>query len=155
MTGSPLWEAVWAGDTDAVRRLLAEGADPARGWDGESPLHAAARRDRADLARLLLEADADPDAKGQGYETPLLIAASRGRAEVVSVLLEHGASPYCCDLGGEFPITAARNGGHTEVVRLLEVVQALTYGEPSTEAFDGADGPAAVGADEADVFGDG
>jgi Ankyrin repeats (many copies) len=57
---APLLGAIAAGDLNAVRQGLREGADPnQRGTDGETPLMAAARRGNDAIVRLLLDAGAD------------------------------------------------------------------------------------------------
>ncbi|NIP80977.1 MAG: hypothetical protein GWM90_17875, partial [Gemmatimonadetes bacterium] len=54
-------DAAMRGDVEAVRALLAEGADVnAAQGDGMTALHWAAERGDPDLAVLLIEASADP-----------------------------------------------------------------------------------------------
>lgn len=61
---TPLTVAAGSGELDAVRWLLANGADVnARGGDGGSSLLAAAFLGRAEAARILLEAGADAGAR--------------------------------------------------------------------------------------------
>ncbi|WP_257463312.1 ankyrin repeat domain-containing protein [Archangium lipolyticum] len=79
----------WAGELtpDAVRKLLAEGADVnGRNAQGATPLHLAVRapytkaypRPNLDVVRVLLEAGADPNARTQHGETALLSAFPSG-----------------------------------------------------------------------------
>ena len=57
---APLFAAIAAGDLNAVRQGLREGADPnQRGAGGQTPLMAAARRGNEAIVRLLLAAGAD------------------------------------------------------------------------------------------------
>src|SRR3954454_2095748 len=84
-----------AGDAGTLRLLLDAGADVAHanahGW---TPLHQAAYGDRADLARLLLDAGAPADVSGRGAGgTPLIVALFWGHHAVVDVLLEAGRWP--------------------------------------------------------------
>ncbi len=63
-----LLTAAEKGDEEAVRRLLAAGADVnAKAQNGATPLHEAARRGHTGAVRLLVEAGADVHAKnGRG-----------------------------------------------------------------------------------------
>ena len=93
---TPLHYAAFFGGADAVRALLAAGAQPDADADnrlGVRPLHSAvAVRDHA-AALALLEAGADPDVRQQGGFTPLHAAAHADDAELVALLLRHGADP--------------------------------------------------------------
>jgi ankyrin repeat protein len=86
---SPLLAAVRAGDLDAVRRLLADGANPRLGDGRETPLHAAARRGPLALVETLIAGGAlewQPDPAGR---TPLDVARrgrARERAAIVALL---------------------------------------------------------------------
>jgi ankyrin repeat protein len=84
-----------AGDPDTMRVLLDAGADVghpnAHGW---TPLHQAAYGDRADLARLLLDAGAPADVSARGAGgTPLVVALFWGHRDVTEVLLAAGRWP--------------------------------------------------------------
>jgi uncharacterized protein len=88
--------AAFFGGAEAVRALLAAGADPDA--DAENPLRvfplhsAVAARDREAVAALL-DAGADPNVTQRGGFTPLHGAAHAGDAEIVALLLAHGADP--------------------------------------------------------------
>ena len=90
---TPLLDAVQRGDTQAVRALLEDGADPAaaRG-DGVAALHLAAQEGFDEIAGLLLGAGADPGAVTRiGGYTPLHMASGGGHLDVVRQLLDGGA----------------------------------------------------------------
>ncbi|MGW6689627.1 HEAT repeat domain-containing protein [Streptomyces sp. NPDC054961] len=83
-----LGEAVRAGDTEAVRALLRERADPdAPDADGLPPLCAAVAAYAYGAAAALVEAGADPDRVLPDGTTPLLRAVEGGSPAVVGALL--------------------------------------------------------------------
>jgi ankyrin repeat protein len=85
-----LFDAVLAGDREAVMVQLDAGADPNPfDAEGRTPIMVAARNGRADLVRLLLEAGADPELTDSIGESPLIMAAAHGHAEVCKLLLPH------------------------------------------------------------------
>ncbi|MFB7361881.1 ankyrin repeat domain-containing protein [Streptomyces hydrogenans] len=118
---STLFDAIGAGDEDAVVRALRDGADPEADDDGETALYLAAVADEPGIVRLLLAAGADPGrASGpDGGDLPLCGAACGGHAGTVRALLAAGAHP---DQQEEFGFTAlawAVRLGHAETVRAL------------------------------------
>ncbi len=81
------------GDAEAVRSMLAGGADPniAQG-DGMTALHAAAMEGHTDAVEALLAAGAEVGATTRiGAYTPLHLASRGGHGAVVRALLEKGA----------------------------------------------------------------
>ena len=90
-TDTDLGEAVRAGDAVAVERALADGADPDTAAGNLPPLVVAAVRGDVDVARVLLEGGADPDAAGSDERTALIQALVRGREDVARLLIESGA----------------------------------------------------------------
>lgn len=66
-----LWYASCQGDTNAVRTLLAAGANP-NAAPGYGPLHIAARYGRVEVVRELLAAGAAVDERSQWRVTPLI-----------------------------------------------------------------------------------
>ena len=115
-------EAVKAGDLDAVRTLIADGANVnARYGDGVTALHWAAHQNALDTAILLIEAGAAVNAANDLGATPLWLAAMNGSARMVERLLEAGAEPNVALKMGETPLmTAARSGNLGAVELLLE-----------------------------------
>lgn len=98
----PVWCAAALGDTDDLRRLLADGADPNAVGDQDcTPLHVAAVYGRSDAVELLLESGADPnrlDPHGNGplwtaMHQACLLSCTEGNLTVVRFLLEAGADP--------------------------------------------------------------
>ena len=70
------------GDADAVRKFLAEGADPDTVDDGFPVLYQAAAGGHAALVELLLSANASVDTPNEEGATPLCIAAQNGACVV-------------------------------------------------------------------------
>jgi ankyrin repeat protein len=119
---SPIADAVMAGDLEAVRNLLRDGADvnEAQG-DGLTGLHWAARNNDVEAARLLLYAGANVAAKTRiGAHTPVLVASRGGHAEVLDVLLEAGADPVArTTTGNSAPLHFAAAAGNPAAVEVL------------------------------------
>jgi ankyrin repeat protein len=94
----PLGLAVFFGHPETARVLLAAGADvnsPSRNDFEVAPLHSAcAVRDpatRYELAKLLLESGADPNARQGDEFTPLTEAEQHGDIRLRELLVQHGA----------------------------------------------------------------
>jgi len=124
-TGSEdVLEAARKGEVEAVRLLLAGGADVnIASGDGMTPLHWAAERGESEIARLLLAAGADVTAGTRiGAYTPLHLAAKRGRTGVSRLLIEAGAAVTATTESGVTPLhlAAAADGGEDVVAGLIE-----------------------------------
>src|ERR671934_1462163 len=94
----PLGLASFFGHVDAARLLVGRGAEvnsASRNQMKVMPLHsAAAAQDpdvRYDIAKLLLDAGADPNARQQDEFTPLMAAEQHGDERLQKLLIEHGA----------------------------------------------------------------
>lgn len=116
--------AAMLGEEAEVRRLLRAGADAGGPVsEGTTPLYAASVHGAAAVARMLLEAGAEPDAEsGHGSEgTPLCAAACWGHTETVRVLLEYGADPHLREDGGSgmSPLEWALRGPYPETAEVL------------------------------------
>jgi ankyrin repeat protein len=128
---TPLLRAAKAGDTEAMKVLLAKGADPKIVTKfGITPLMAAAglgskeedttgRKKTEEQAiasiKLCLDAGADVNAADNQGETALHGAAQKGYDHVVQFLADHGAKLDAKDKKGRTPLDAANglmgNGG--------------------------------------------
>ena len=96
----PLGLASFFGHPETVRLLVERGAEvnsASRNAMKVMPLHsAAAAQDpgvRYEIAQLLLDAGADPNARQQDEYTPLMAADQHGDERLRALLLEHGARP--------------------------------------------------------------
>jgi uncharacterized protein len=95
----PLGLASFFGHAEAARLLVERGAavnSASRNSMKVMPLHsAAATLDpdvRYEIAKLLLEAGADPNARQQDEYTPLMAADQHADARLRELLVEHGAT---------------------------------------------------------------
>ncbi len=90
---TPLLHAVLAGDLDAVRVLLAAGANvDDAGPDGVTALMLALIKRHEEIALFLLDRGADPNPGDTGY-TALHLASATGDLAVTEALLAGGADP--------------------------------------------------------------
>lgn len=90
--------AAASGFAAEVRTLLQQGASASGlSREGYSPLHGVVMLGKTDMARLLLDAGADPNAHAPGTSTPLYEAVSGShmdeRLGLTRLLLEAGADP--------------------------------------------------------------
>lgn len=85
----------WKGGTRAIEALLAAGADVNEGNDrGWTPLHAAAYANQSEIAALLIESGAAPDAEAHGAGgTPLIAALFWGHREVADLMGLRSVAP--------------------------------------------------------------
>ncbi|HIF05402.1 MAG TPA: hypothetical protein EYQ64_00155, partial [Gemmatimonadetes bacterium] len=118
-------DAARSGDVDALRSLLAEGADAnTTQGDGMTALHWAAERGHSAVAELLLSAGADGEAQTRvGSYTPLHLASRSGYGPIVRTLLDAGADPDATTTNtGVTPLHLAAGavGGADAVAALLE-----------------------------------
>lgn len=126
---TPLVIAASFGHLDIVSRLL--DFQPFShlidhpGNDGYSPLHWAAFRGRADIARKLVQKGARLTVGGVG-ETPFHVAAKGGNCGVIEVFLE-GGFRYAIDTprnDGHTPLHLAVRGGHIVACSMLLLYRA-------------------------------
>jgi ankyrin repeat protein len=95
----PLGLASFFGHLEAVRLLLARGAEPNSASRNEMkvmPLHSAAATGdpeaRYEIAKLLLEHGADSNARQQDDYTPLMAADQHGDERLRRLLVDYGAA---------------------------------------------------------------
>jgi ankyrin repeat protein len=116
-----LLQAVKKGDTDRVKALVVQGADPnAKDKLGSPALLGAACAGHTEIVKALLAAGADVDAKGALVAaTALICAASEGHTESVKALLAAGADVNAKNRYGHTALYLAAQGCHTESLKAL------------------------------------
>ena len=121
-----IWSAISSNLPDEVRRIVKE--DPSVVQSGQShnenfqlPIHFAAKKNRPEIIRLLVELGADPNAKDPGGVTPLHLAAGHGHPDAVRMLLSLGADPTIRDAEHDSdPLGWAEFFEKPETVRILK-----------------------------------
>lgn len=112
----PLGLACFFGHLEAVRTLIAAGADvhaAARNALKVQPIHAAAASRNLDIIRAVLNAGADPNVAQQQGFLPLHEAATNNNRELAELLVRHGANPRLANEAGQSSIDLARAKGHS------------------------------------------
>jgi len=118
----PLGLAAFFGHEEAVRLLLARGANPnlaARNAMKVAAIHAASAAGSFPIALALIEAGADVNAVQQSGFTPLHAAAMTGQLELVKLLLDRGADPNAKADDGRTALAMARDAKQQAVIDLL------------------------------------
>jgi len=107
-------------DAAALARELAAGAAVnSRNRLGESALVIVLKKDRVDLANVLIDAGADVNLAAVNGITPLMAAAYGGHDAIVKRLLAKGADIRAVDRLQKNAMVYAAGEGHTEVVMVL------------------------------------
>lgn len=116
-----LHRAVYEGNVEEARRLIAAGEDPAaRNVFGATPMMLAAQRGDADLLRLLLDAGADVDSRNDEGQTALMVVARTGNVEAARLLVRRGADVHAREAwGGQTALMWAAAQGQPQMIRLL------------------------------------
>jgi RNA polymerase sigma factor (sigma-70 family) len=118
----PLGLAAFFGREEAVKVLLARGANPnlaARNAFKVAAIHAASAAGSVPIVRALLDAGADVNRAQQAGFTPLHAAAMEGRLELAKLLLDRGADVNAKADDGRTALQMARDSGKQTLVELL------------------------------------
>lgn len=127
------FSAVRANKPDIVKQFLARNGDPnIFNENGETALLLAARDNRPDIARILIEAGADPKkAAKESKKTPIEEAVNYGRVEMAMFLAQNGGYVGGILSGGRSLLHRACEKGKADIVRAL--MQAGADGNERTE----------------------
>ena len=119
-TPANLFDAVKAGDAQAVRALLKQRVNVnAAEADGMTPLHWAVRSNDMETVQLLLRSGANSKASNRYGVTPLSLAAMNGEAAMIEVLLKAGADANAALPDGETVLMTAARTGKPDAVKAL------------------------------------
>ena len=115
-----LVEAAGAGRLDAVKKLLADGADvDARGAGGTTAVTAAAANEHVDVARALVDAGADVDLQDDDRSNPLLLCGENGSVALLREVLRGDPDLGATNRYGGVALIPASDRGHVDMVRAL------------------------------------
>lgn len=121
--GQSIHTAVQQGEIEQVKKLLSVNPQLVNAKDesGRTPLHWAARIQKLEMVKLLLERGADVNAKDDNGIAALHHLVFRGNLEGVEHLLEHGADVNIVDKDGNTPLSSTSFYFlyHQEIAELL------------------------------------
>ena len=138
-SNTPLLLAVLNGHADAVRKLIAFGANVNEATVyGLTPLANAAERGHSDIVKHLLMAGAKVNLAPDGY-TALMRACCGGQSKTASLLLKAGADPNLKRHDGQRALHFAAKSGSAKCVKLLVQhgvdINAVAAGEYTALAY--------------------
>ncbi|MCZ8538255.1 M48 family metallopeptidase [Paenisporosarcina quisquiliarum] len=117
---TPLMTAAYDGDIEEVNALIEQGADlEEKDAEGYTALGYAGFLQNNDVAQVLLDAGADPNAQSD-YSTVLLEALYNENYELASMLYEYGANPELEDPTGESAYSYFGVDNEEDFLRALE-----------------------------------
>jgi ankyrin repeat protein len=116
-----LHDAARNGDVDAVRALMADGADfNESDFMSGPPIHLAVMEGHVAVAEVLIAAGADLEAVGEiGGAHPLHTAARNNRAAMVALLMDRGALFEAKNTNGQTPLIVAAVTGSRDAAEAL------------------------------------
>ena len=114
--------ACYFGHYEIARYLVLKGANvnlPSNNGFRVFPLHSAVAGNYTQIARMLIENNAQVNVKQQAGATALHSAAQNGNIDLLIMLLEHGADVNIRMEGGKLPADLAREKGFEEIAEAL------------------------------------
>src|SRR6267142_1881375 len=121
--GTPLHYAAFCGLQGPVKALAIENSEDvnSRSFDEKlMPLHLALQEGHLEVARILVEHDADVAAQTEDGRAPVHTVSQQGHVELVRLMLiKNGAIVEAQTKDGETPLHLASRRGYVELARLL------------------------------------
>jgi len=117
---TPLMYVALIGDLPRVQQMVLRGAKVNK--EGWTPLHYAAVKARAEVAKFLLAKGALPNELSPEGDTALILAVRADSVETVQVLINGGADPSLSNLKAQDAIDVARSRGKEELAKALEKI---------------------------------
>lgn len=115
-----LWEAIARDDVAGAQQTIDAGADlESRGEGDATPLIAATKAGRTEIALVLLDAGADPNAQDAIHDSAFLYAGAEGLDDILRATLAHGADVASTNRFGGTALIPASEHGHVSTVRIL------------------------------------
>ncbi|MEL3900526.1 ankyrin repeat domain-containing protein [Treponema phagedenis] len=124
--GTPVLSlAVRNSQQDAVALLITQGANVDLTADDRqySALMDAAQLGNTAIAKILLEAGANPDVKSKDGQTALVLAVGKGDLPMIKILAKYKANPSISDNLGLSALGYAKLFQNKEIISLLESIQ--------------------------------
>ncbi len=115
-----LVSAAERGDTAAVLRLIADGADiNAQDARGRTPVLAATHANRVETVGALIDAGADINIRDDLKDNPFLYAGAEGLLDILRLTIAAGADTRMTNRYGGTALIPAAERGHVAVVEAL------------------------------------
>ena len=127
--GTPLYYSTVCGLGAFAKTLVAEHQHDVDSpcFDNLTPLHIASLSGHEEVARILLDCNADVVCENEDKRTPLHLASKEGHLQVVRVLLERSAPTTARDKDGSTPLHLTLQARHVEAPHVPDdVVEAKT-----------------------------
>ncbi len=102
---------------------------------GDTALHLAAKGNKIQAVKLLLENEANVNAKNKTSLTPLHMASVQGHLDTVKLLLDYGADVNIQDHFGLTPLHMASQYGHVDVMEYLLVNGANVHAKTNDQGL--------------------
>lgn len=119
---TPLGLAAYFGNEDIAKYLILKGAEvnlPSTNGFFICPLHSAIAGNFTNIAKMLIQSNAQINCVQKAGITPLHVAAENGNIEIIILLLEKGADLNIRMEGGKLPCTLAKEKGFIEIAEIL------------------------------------
>ena len=118
---TPLHTASWSGHPRIAKALLEHGANVnIKSGTGRTPLRLLSENSRnLEIAEMLIEYGADPNARSTDDTDSLYMALEKGRPGLAQLLLEYGADPNARGVGGRTLLHISSRKGNRKVAREL------------------------------------